>query len=173
MRRRGPASRRQLLWFLNTSLKSTPQYAQLLPGTTHIAGWPGVKGNTGGPGLVNAEGRCLGTGKRRKLMSTTVEQAMAQGILFAGNPTASSPRSSSFTTAVADWSLTMISRTGFMTHANREEHPALWQVLPRLKSQSSARGAGAGALNTASAAFRRSSPAPALAFGERIKKLGA
>src|ERR1700754_2812140 len=50
----------KLLWFLNTSLKSAPQYAQLLPGTAppHIAGqaWrTRPKSQSGTPSLVNAE----------------------------------------------------------------------------------------------------------------------
>ena len=55
----------KLLWFLNTSLKSAPQYAQLLPGTAPPAGR--------GPGLAHApegrwrrrEGRRHGAGERR------------------------------------------------------------------------------------------------------------
>jgi alkanesulfonate monooxygenase SsuD/methylene tetrahydromethanopterin reductase-like flavin-dependent oxidoreductase (luciferase family) len=124
----------KLLWFLNTSLKSAPQYAQLLPGTAppHIAGqaWrTRPKGGTGG-GVASAQENA------RKLMSTTVEQAMAQGILFAGNPDSVFAQIKQFHDDVGGFGhLTMIGRTGFMTHAESEKSIRLFgkEVLPRLK----------------------------------------
>jgi alkanesulfonate monooxygenase SsuD/methylene tetrahydromethanopterin reductase-like flavin-dependent oxidoreductase (luciferase family) len=124
----------KLLWFLNTSLKSAPQYAQLLPGTAPppIAGqaWrTRPKAGTGG-GVASAQENA------RKLMSTTVEQAMAQGILFAGNPDSVFAQIKQFHDDVGGFGhLTMIGRTGFMTHAESEKSIRLFgkEVLPRLR----------------------------------------
>ena len=71
-----------------------------------------------------------------KLMSTTVEQAMAQGILFAGNPDSVYAQIRQFHRDVGGFGhLTMIGRTGFMTHAESEKSIRLFgrEVLPRLK----------------------------------------
>src|SRR5439155_26257696 len=125
----------KLLWFLNTSLKSAPQYAQLLPGTAppHVAGqaWrTRPKASTGEKGVATAQENA------RKLMSTTVEQAMAQGILFAGNPDSVYAQIKRFHDDVGGFGhLTIIGRTGFMTHAESEKNIRLLgkEVLPRLK----------------------------------------
>ena len=131
----------KLLWFLNTSLKSAPQYAQLLPGTAppHIAGqaWrTRPKANAGAP--ANAEkGVASAQENARKLMSTTVEQAMAQGILFAGNPDSVFRQIKQFYDDVGGFGhLTMIGRTGYMTHAESEKSIRLFgkEVLPRLQA---------------------------------------
>jgi alkanesulfonate monooxygenase SsuD/methylene tetrahydromethanopterin reductase-like flavin-dependent oxidoreductase (luciferase family) len=126
----------KLLWFLNTSLKSAPQYAQLLPGTAP----PEIAGQA-----WRTRPKASGGGEKRvataqenadKLMSTTVEQAMAQGILFAGNPDTVYAQISQFHRDVGGFGhLTMIGRTGFMTHAESEKSIRLFgrEVLPRLK----------------------------------------
>jgi alkanesulfonate monooxygenase SsuD/methylene tetrahydromethanopterin reductase-like flavin-dependent oxidoreductase (luciferase family) len=132
----------KLLWFLNTSLKSAPQYARLLPGTAppHAAGqaWrtrPKPRGD--GPDLVNAEkGVATASENARKLVSITVEEAMAQGILFAGNPDGVFAQIEQFHDDVGGFGhLTMIGRTGFMTHAESENSIRLFgkEVLPRLR----------------------------------------
>jgi len=69
-------------------------------------------------------------------MSTTVEQAMAQGILFAGTPDSVFAQIRQFHRDVGGFGhLTMIGRTGFMTHAESEKSIRLFgrEVLPRLK----------------------------------------
>jgi len=133
----------KLLWFLNTSLKSAPQYAQLLPGTAppHVAGqaWrTRPKPQSGGHNLVNAEkGVATAQENALKLMSTTVEQAMAQGIMFAGNPDSVYAQIKKFHDDVGGFGhLTIIGRTGFMTHAESEKNIRLLgkEVLPRLKA---------------------------------------
>jgi hypothetical protein len=124
------------LWFLNTSLKSAPQYAQFLPGTAppHVAGqaWrTRPKADAAGKGVATASENA------RKLMSTTVEQAMAQGILFAGNPDSVFRQLKRFHDSVGGFGhLTMIGRTGAMTHAESEMNIRLFgaEVLPRLKA---------------------------------------
>ena len=80
----------------------------------------------------------------RKLMSTTVEQAMAQGILFAGTPDSVFAQIRQFHRDVGGFGhLTMIGRTGFMTHAESEKSIRLFgkEVLPRLKEIESAAAA--------------------------------
>ncbi|NLS68201.1 LLM class flavin-dependent oxidoreductase [Bradyrhizobium brasilense] len=133
----------KLLWFLNTSLKSAPQYAQLLPGTAppHIAGqaWrTRSKPLAGGPNLVNAEkGVATAQENAMKLVSMTVAQAMAQGLMFAGNPDSVYAQIKKFHDDVGGFGhLTMLGRTGLMTHAESEKNIRLFgtEVLPRLKA---------------------------------------
>jgi len=127
----------KLLWFLNTSLKSAPQYAQLLPGTAPppIAGqaWrTRPKAGAGGEKRV-----ATAQENAAKLMTTTAEQAMAQGILFAGNPDQVFQQIKRFHDDVGGFGhLTMIGRTGFMTHAESEKSIRLFgkEVLPRLRA---------------------------------------
>ena len=61
---------------------------------------------------------------------------MAQGILFAGNPDSVYAQIKKFHDGVGGFGhLTMIGRTGFMTHAESEKSIRLFgkEVLPRLK----------------------------------------
>ena len=79
----------QLLWFLNTSLKSAPQYSRFLPGAVPPEMAPSVyrtapRADAALP--ANAEkGVTPASQNARRLISITVEQAMEQGILFAGD----------------------------------------------------------------------------------------
>jgi alkanesulfonate monooxygenase SsuD/methylene tetrahydromethanopterin reductase-like flavin-dependent oxidoreductase (luciferase family) len=131
----------KLLWFLNTSLKSAPQYSQLLPGIAppHVAGqaWRTRPKPADGPDVANAEkGVASASANARKLVSITVDEAMAQGILFAGTPDSVFAQIKQFHDDVGGFGhLTMIGRTGFMTHAESEKSIRLFgkQVLPRLK----------------------------------------
>jgi alkanesulfonate monooxygenase SsuD/methylene tetrahydromethanopterin reductase-like flavin-dependent oxidoreductase (luciferase family) len=133
----------KLLWFLNTSLKSAPQYAQFLPGNAppHVAGqaWRTrpKAGATGAGTPANPEkGVATAADNARRLMSTTVEQAMEQGILFAGTPDTVFTQLKRFHDDVGGFGhLTMIGRTGYMTHAESEKSIRLFgkEVLPRLK----------------------------------------
>jgi alkanesulfonate monooxygenase SsuD/methylene tetrahydromethanopterin reductase-like flavin-dependent oxidoreductase (luciferase family) len=129
----------KLLWFLNTSLKSAPQYSQLLPGTAppHVAGQAWRTRPKPASDLANAEkGVATASANARKLMSITVDEAMAQGILFAGNPEGVFTQINAFHDEVGGFGhLTMIGRTGFMTHAESEKSIRLFgkEVLPRLK----------------------------------------
>ena len=132
----------KLLWFLNTSLKSAPQYARLLPGVAppHVTGqaWRTRPKPTDGSGLVNAEkGVATASENARKLVSITVDEAMAQGILFAGSPDGVFAQIKQFYDDVGGFGhLTMIGRTGFMTHAESEKSIRLFskEVLPRLRA---------------------------------------
>ena len=90
----------KLLWFLNTSLKMAPQYAQLLPGATppHFA--PQVYRTASRPDAP-AEGPAASSRAQSApadkpvapailnvggLTNMDTAQAMARGILFAGSP---------------------------------------------------------------------------------------
>ena len=88
----------KLLWFLNTSLKSAPQHSRFMPGSAPPEAAPqvfrdaprppnGANGG-GGPNLTNAEKGVTASANQnaRRLMSLGVEEAMAMGILFVGNP---------------------------------------------------------------------------------------
>jgi alkanesulfonate monooxygenase SsuD/methylene tetrahydromethanopterin reductase-like flavin-dependent oxidoreductase (luciferase family) len=129
----------KLLWFLNTSLKSAPQYSALLPGTAppHVAGQAWRTRPKLAPDLANAKkGVATASANARKLMSITIDEAMAQGILFAGNPDGVFAQIKQFHDDVGGFGhLTMIGRTGFMTHAESEKSIRLFgkEVLPRLR----------------------------------------
>lgn len=132
----------KLLWFLNTSLKSAPQYSKFLPGTVPPQFAPGVYRTAPRPApadanLVNAEkGVTPASQNARKLMSITTEEAMRQGILFAGNPDSVYRQIMEFYDKVGGFGhLAMIGRSGFMTHAESEKGIRLFakEVLPRLR----------------------------------------
>ena len=125
----------KLLWFLNTSLKSAPQYAQLLPGTAppQVAGqaWrTRPKAGGGEKRVATAQENAA------KLMST--DGRAGDG---AGHPVRRQSRQRlrpdrQFHRDVGGFGhLTMIGRTGFMTHAESEKSIRLFgkEVLPRLK----------------------------------------
>ena len=89
------------------------------------------KASTGGGASV-----ATASENARRLMSTTVEQAMAQAILFAGAPDSVFAQLKRFHDDVGGFGhLTMIGRTGYMTHAESEKSIRLFgkEVLPRLK----------------------------------------
>jgi alkanesulfonate monooxygenase SsuD/methylene tetrahydromethanopterin reductase-like flavin-dependent oxidoreductase (luciferase family) len=140
----------QLLWFLNTSLKSAPQYAKFLPGTVPSQFAPQVyrtaprpAAQTGGP--VNGPGAGQTPAEQPvapavrnvgALIGITTEQAMARGILFAGNPDTVYQQIRDFYDKVGGFGhLVMIGRSGFMTHAEAEKGIKLFakEVLPRLQ----------------------------------------
>jgi alkanesulfonate monooxygenase SsuD/methylene tetrahydromethanopterin reductase-like flavin-dependent oxidoreductase (luciferase family) len=132
----------KLLWFLNTSLKSAPQYSKFLPGAMppHLAAQSyrsAPQSGTGGPNLANAEkGVASASANAAKLASITVEEAVAQGIMFAGNPDTVFKQIVDFYDQVGGFGqLTMIGRSGFMTHAESEKGICLFaqEVLPRLR----------------------------------------
>ena len=134
----------KLLWFLNTSLKSAPQYAKFLPGTAPPQMAPQLYRSAAATakiepdGLANAEKGVAPAGQNaRRLMSITPEQAMADGILFAGNPDSVYRQIMAFHDRVGGFGhLAMIGRSGFMTHAESEKGIRLFagDVLPRLRA---------------------------------------
>ena len=140
----------KLLWFLNTSLKMAPQYAQFLPGATppHFA--PQVYRTAPKPDAP-AEGPAASSRAQSApadkpvapailnvggLTNMDTAQAMARGILFAGSPDTVYQQIMDFYRKVDGFGhLVMIGRSGFMTHAEAEKGIARFakDVLPRLK----------------------------------------
>ncbi len=133
----------KLLWFLNTSLKSAPQHSRFMPGSAPPEAAPQVfrdapRPNGGGPNLTNAEkGVTVSANQNaRRLMSLGVEEAMAMGILFVGNPDSVYRQIVEFSDKVGGFNhLSMIGRSGFMTHRESEKGIRLFakEVLPRLQ----------------------------------------
>jgi alkanesulfonate monooxygenase SsuD/methylene tetrahydromethanopterin reductase-like flavin-dependent oxidoreductase (luciferase family) len=132
----------KLLWFLNTSLKSSPQYTKFLPGAAPPQAAPGLyrtKPANSDAGLVlkDAEkGVSAGAKNLDKLTSITAPEAMDQGILFAGGPDSVYRQITEFYDKVGGFNhLVMIGRSGHMTHAESEKGINLFakEVLPRLK----------------------------------------
>lgn len=132
---------RKLLWFLNTSLKSAPQYNKFLPGAAPPQAAPGLYRTKPriDPGLAlqNAEkGITPASQNAQKLMALTPEEAMQQGILFAGNPDSVHRQIMDFYDKVGGFGqLCLIGRSGPMTHAESEKGIRLFsqEVLPRLR----------------------------------------
>jgi alkanesulfonate monooxygenase SsuD/methylene tetrahydromethanopterin reductase-like flavin-dependent oxidoreductase (luciferase family) len=125
----------KLLWFLHTSLKSAPQYSKFLPGTTPPEFAPQVYRTAP---RAAGEDRVLTAGQNAaRLRSITAEQAMAQGILFAGNPDSVYRQIMDFYDKVGGFGhLSLVGRSGFMTHAESEKGIRLFstEVLPRLRA---------------------------------------
>jgi alkanesulfonate monooxygenase SsuD/methylene tetrahydromethanopterin reductase-like flavin-dependent oxidoreductase (luciferase family) len=132
----------KLLWFLNTSLKSAPQYSKFLPGTIPPQFAPQLYRSeprtAAAPlNLVNAEKGVAPAGvNAARLISINAEQAMAQGILFAGSPDSVYRQIMAFYDKVGGFGhLSLVGRSGFMTHAESEKGIRLFaaEVLPRLR----------------------------------------
>jgi alkanesulfonate monooxygenase SsuD/methylene tetrahydromethanopterin reductase-like flavin-dependent oxidoreductase (luciferase family) len=127
----------KLLWFLNTSLKSAPQYAKFLPGAVppplapHVYRTAPRAAADGSTPAVSSAIRNAGA-----LIGTSAEQAMQRGILFAGSPDTVYQQIMDFYDTVGGFDhLVMIGRSGFMTHAEAEKGIKLFarEVLPRLR----------------------------------------
>jgi alkanesulfonate monooxygenase SsuD/methylene tetrahydromethanopterin reductase-like flavin-dependent oxidoreductase (luciferase family) len=129
----------KLLWFLNTSLKSAPQYSKFLPGALPPRFAPEVyrTRKDAAPSLAGAEKGVVPAGvNAARLISIDAEQAMAQGILFAGNPDSVYRQIMAFYDKVGGFGhLSLVGRSGFMTHAESEKGIRLFakEVLPRLR----------------------------------------
>src|SRR5690349_6548223 len=123
----------KLLWFLHTSLKSAPQYSRFLPGNAPPEAAPQVYRSAPKP----AAGGVMSAGQNAaRLTSISAEQAMAQGILFAGNPDSVYKQVMDFYDKVGGFGhLSLVGRSGFMTHPESEKSIRLFskEVLPRLR----------------------------------------
>jgi alkanesulfonate monooxygenase SsuD/methylene tetrahydromethanopterin reductase-like flavin-dependent oxidoreductase (luciferase family) len=116
----------KLLWFLNTGLKSAPQYSKFLPGGAPPQAAPGLY-RSGGGALRPAAA----------LMGITLEQAIARGLMFAGNPDTVVRQIREFQAKAGNFEhLVLASRSGFMTHDEATRGLKLFarEVLPRLAS---------------------------------------
>ncbi len=131
----------QLLWFLNTSLKSAPQYNKFLPGAAPPQAAPGLYRTKpkvdAGIGFKDAEkGVTTASQNSQKLMALTAKEAMDQGILFAGSPDTVHKQITEFYDKVGGFGhLVLIGRSGHMTHAESMKGIKLFgeEVLPRLR----------------------------------------
>lgn len=132
----------KLLWFLNTSLKMAPQYAQFLPGAMSPQSAPQAyrtKAQSPLPTESNASGDKPVVSAIQNvggLIGLNAEQAMARKILFAGSPDTVYQQIMDFYTRVGGFGhLVIIGRSGFMTHAEAEKGIKLFakEVMPRLK----------------------------------------
>src|SRR6266566_256346 len=124
----------KLLWFLHTSLKSAPQYSRFLPGSATPQAAPQIYRTAprsgAGTGVMSAGQNAA------RLTSLSAEQAMAQGILFAGNPDSVYKQVMNFYDQVGGFGhLSLVGRSGFMTHPESEKSIRLFskEVLPRLR----------------------------------------
>jgi alkanesulfonate monooxygenase SsuD/methylene tetrahydromethanopterin reductase-like flavin-dependent oxidoreductase (luciferase family) len=127
----------KLLWFLHTSLKSAPQYSRFLPGSTPAHAAPQVYRTAppraperSRPAVVSASQNAA------RLASITPEQAIADGILFAGNPDTVYRQIMDFHDRVGGFGhVSLVGRSGFMTHTESEKGIRLFanEVLPRLR----------------------------------------
>jgi len=114
----------KLLWFLNTSLKQSPQMSKFLPGRNppHLA--PGIWRSTGG-----------GSGRPgSSLIGINAEQAIERGILVAGNPDTVYKQIMDIYDKVGGFAhFIFIGRSGFLTHAEAAKGIRLMakEVLPR------------------------------------------
>jgi alkanesulfonate monooxygenase SsuD/methylene tetrahydromethanopterin reductase-like flavin-dependent oxidoreductase (luciferase family) len=129
----------QLLWFLNTSLKSAPQYSKFLPGTIPPESAPQLyrtARRASAPSAGAAGAAPSASQNAATLIGMTAEDAMKRGILFVGNPDTVYRQIMDFHDEVGGFGhLVMIGRTGFMTHAETEKGIKLFSkdVLPRLR----------------------------------------
>jgi alkanesulfonate monooxygenase SsuD/methylene tetrahydromethanopterin reductase-like flavin-dependent oxidoreductase (luciferase family) len=137
----------KLLWFLNTSLKSAPQFNKFLPGAAPPAAAPDLYRTKpraeAGPALQdlalqNAEkGVAPASRNAEKLISLSAADAMRQGILFAGNPDSVYRQIMEFYDKVGGFGhLALVGRSGYMTHAESSKSIRLFtqEVLPRLRA---------------------------------------
>jgi alkanesulfonate monooxygenase SsuD/methylene tetrahydromethanopterin reductase-like flavin-dependent oxidoreductase (luciferase family) len=132
----------KLLWFLNTSLKSAPQFNRFLPGAAPSQAAPGLyrtkpRAEVGLTMRDAEKGVTTASQNAQKLMSITAPEAMRQGILFAGNPDSVYRQVMEFYDKVGGFGhLCLIGRSGFMTHEESKKGIRLFsqEVLPRLQA---------------------------------------
>ena len=120
----------KLLWFLNTALRSAPQYGKFLPGAVPAVLAPALYTTKPRPGVPAAARPAAG------LVGITAEQAMAKGLMFAGNPDSVYRQIREYRERVGPFEhLVLASRSGFMTHGEATKGLRLFakEVLPRLR----------------------------------------
>jgi alkanesulfonate monooxygenase SsuD/methylene tetrahydromethanopterin reductase-like flavin-dependent oxidoreductase (luciferase family) len=127
----------KILWFLNTSLKTAPQMSKFLPGSAPPEAAPQLyrsKPRSTAPQAERATTKSAAQ-NAAALISITPEQAVAQGILFAGNPDTVYRQIMEFQRkAGAFGNLNIIGRSGFLTHREAVEGIKMFarEVQPRL-----------------------------------------
>ena len=120
----------KLLWFLNTGLRSAPQYGKFLPGAMKPEQAPGLYRTKPRPGTAPVARPAAA------LIGLTAEQAIAKGLMFAGNPDTVYRQIMEHREKVGPYEhLVLASRSGFMTHQEATTGLTRFSkdVLPRLK----------------------------------------
>ena len=131
----------KLLWFLNTSLKSAPQFGRFLPGTAPPEAAPMVYRSQPRPAPAAAPGggakpAASASSNAAGLIGLTAEEAIRRGILFAGSPDTVYQQIMDLHGDVGGFDhLIMVGRSGYLTHAEAEQGIKLFakEVLPRLR----------------------------------------
>ena len=121
----------KLLWFLNTGLRSAPQYSKFLPGAVRAELAPALYMTKPRPGVPAAARPAAG------LIGITAEQAMAKGLMFAGNPDSVYRQIREYRERVGPFEhLVLAGRSGLMTHGEATKGLKLFakEVLPRLRA---------------------------------------
>jgi len=135
------------LWFLNVGLRSAPQYSRFLPGQVPPQLAPQVY--RAAPAVRPRAIEVAHAGQpdpdppklpsrvpRAPIRNVTAAQAIAQGMMFAGNPDTVYKQIMDFHAQVGGFEhLILMGRSGFMTHAEAENGIRLFakEVLPRLR----------------------------------------
>jgi hypothetical protein len=138
----------KILWFLHTSLKTAPQMSKFLPGAAPPEAAPQIyrSAKQGGDGRQqDKETPRSASQNAAALVGISPEQAVAQGILFAGNPDTVCRQIMDFQRQAGTFgNLNIIGRSGFLTHAEAVKGIKMFarEVLPRLTE--SAAGCAAG-----------------------------
>jgi alkanesulfonate monooxygenase SsuD/methylene tetrahydromethanopterin reductase-like flavin-dependent oxidoreductase (luciferase family) len=128
----------KLLWFLNTSLKSAPQFGRFLPGAAPPEAAPMVYRSQPRPVDGRGNGPAAGSASANAatLIGLDAERAMRSGILFAGSPDTVYRQIMGLYDDVGGFGhLVMVGRSGYMTHAEAQRSITLFarEVLPRLR----------------------------------------
>jgi alkanesulfonate monooxygenase SsuD/methylene tetrahydromethanopterin reductase-like flavin-dependent oxidoreductase (luciferase family) len=125
----------KLLWFLNTSLKSAPQFGRFLPGATPPEAAAIVYRSQPRPGAGSKQASAMANAAT--LIGLNAEEATKRGILFAGSPDTVYQQIMELYEDVGGFGhLVMVGRSGYMTHAETQKSIALIakEVLPRLRA---------------------------------------
>ncbi|MGH7047451.1 MAG: LLM class flavin-dependent oxidoreductase [Stellaceae bacterium] len=119
----------KLLWFLNTSLKQSPQMSKLLPG--RMSPETAAQNYRTRPGPGSAAARRPAD----SLIGITAEEAIARGILVAGNPDTVHRQIMAIHDKVGGFgNFIFVGRSGFLDHREAEKGIRLMakEVAPRL-----------------------------------------
>ena len=134
----GVAIGSKLLWFLNTSLKSAPQFGKFLPGTVPAKFTPRAwRSAAPEPSPISTRDDPFAPAPKnnRSLIGVSTEDAMTRGILFADSADTVYEQIRDFYHQVGGFGhLVMIGRSGHMTHQESEQGIRRFarDVLPRL-----------------------------------------
>ncbi|MFM9882049.1 MAG: LLM class flavin-dependent oxidoreductase [Burkholderiales bacterium] len=128
----------KLLWFLNTSLRSAPQFGKFLPGIAPPEAAPSIYRTRPRTAVADMKPGQVPSAiaNAATLIGITAEQAMQRGILFAGSPDTVYQQIMDFYNTVGGFGhLVMVGRSGFMTHEETVKSINLFakHVSPRLR----------------------------------------